>query len=132
MSKELDKVNEIQHAKAIYKADGTTVIESSWFNLLVAYAKEALQRLEAIDNIEPNEALKELKRIDCNITYLLSDCDINEEVDMNFTSIKEHKSCEVIKQALLKNQVFSEILNKYDVEDLDELNTILSNYRKHW
>lgn len=66
--------------------------------------KQALQRLKSIDNAEPSKALEELKRIDYNITYLLSDCDINEEVSMNFNSIRDNKSCEVIKQYILKAQ----------------------------
>ena len=64
----------------------------------------ALKRLESIDNATPSKALEELKRIDYNITYLLSDCDINEEVSMNFNSIRDNKSCEIIKQYILKAQ----------------------------
>ena len=50
--------------------------------------KQVLNYLKAIDNTKPSEALKELFRIDGNITYLLSgDCDINEEVDMNLYNL---------------------------------------------
>ena len=66
--------------------------------------KQALNRLESIDNADPSEALYELKRIDYNITYLLSDCDTIEEVSMCLNSLRDNKSCEVIKQALLKAQ----------------------------
>lgn len=54
--------------------------------------------------VKPSEALKEIARIENNIIYLLSECDINEEVNMNFTSIKENKSCEIIKRYILKAQ----------------------------
>ena len=66
--------------------------------------KQALQRLKVIYNTKPSEALEELNRIDCNITYILSDCDINEEVRICLNSIREYKSCKIIKQALLKAQ----------------------------
>lgn len=66
--------------------------------------QQALLELRSIKEANPSEALYELKRIDCNITYLLSDCDINEEVSMNFNSIRDNKSCEIIKQALINAQ----------------------------
>lgn len=40
--------------------------------------------------------------------------------------------CEKVEEALLKAEEFNKILEKYCVDDLDELDTILSNYRKHW
>ena len=66
--------------------------------------KQAILELTSIKKADPSEALEELKRIDYNITYLLSDCDINEEVSMNFNSIRDNKSCEIIKQYILKAQ----------------------------
>lgn len=92
--------------------------------------KQALQRLESIDNANPNEALKDLQVIENNIIYLLSDCNTNEEVEQCLKDIKAKIS--TIKDVLLKAQEFSEILKEYHVKDLDELNTILSDYRKHW
>lgn len=92
--------------------------------------KQALQHLESIDNANPNEVLKDLQVIENNIIYLLSDCDTNEEVEQCLKDIKAKIS--TIKDVLLKAQEFSEILKEYHVKDLDELNTILSDYRKHW
>lgn len=67
--------------------------------------KQAILELTSIKEADPSEALYELKRIDYNITYLLSgDCDINEEVSMSFNSIRDNKSCEIIKQYILKAQ----------------------------
>lgn len=66
--------------------------------------EQALLELRSIKEAEPSKALEELNRIDCNITYLLSDCDISEEVSMNFNSIRDNKSCEIIKQALQNAQ----------------------------
>ena len=66
--------------------------------------KQAILELTSIKKAEPSKALEELKRIDYNITYLLSDCDSNEEVSMNFNSIRDNKSCEIIKQYILKAQ----------------------------
>lgn len=66
--------------------------------------EQALLELRSIKEADPSEALEELKRIDYNITYILSDCDSNEEVSMCLNSLRDNKSCEVIKQALLKAQ----------------------------
>lgn len=103
MSKELDKVNEIQRTRAIYKADGTTVIESSLFNLLVAYAKEALQRLEALDNANPSEALKYLDKIK---TRFRDTC-----LGMYLEDTREFGT---IKQALLKAEQDKKKLNEIE------------------
>ena len=91
MSKELEELEHIYYGSQGY---GETD----------KYYKHLKEYLESIDNATPSEALKELKRIDYNITYLLSDCDINEEVSMNFNSIRDNKSCEIIKQYILKAQ----------------------------
>lgn len=57
-----------------------------------------------IDNTKSSEALNELYRIENNIIYSLRDCDISEEVSMNFNSIMEHNSCAIIKNYILKAQ----------------------------
>ena len=82
--------------------------------------KQAILELTSIKKADPSEALEELKRIDYNITYLLSDCDINEEVSMNFNSIRDNKSCEIIKQYILKAQEEHKLLevNKEKVMNL--------------
>ncbi len=91
MSKELEKVNEIRN-KAIYKADGTTVIQSEYFNLLVAYAKESLQRLESIDSVKPSKALEAFDRLTDALSFyedFISDLPfcVDFEVDWNDVSI---------------------------------------------
>ena len=80
--------------------------------------ESALKRLEAIDNSEPSEALECLEKVYSR----LPQWDLSRNVDQ----------CNIIKQALLNAQEFNEILEKYYVDDLDELNTILTNYRKHY
>lgn len=94
--------------------------------------KQAVLELKSIKEANHSEALEELKRIDYNITYLLSDCDINEEVDMNFTSIKEHKSCEIIKQALIKGEKEHKALEIIKEKNVDvkllKLSTNLLDY----
>lgn len=111
MSKELDKVNEIYRTRAIYKADGTTVIESGWFNLLVTYAKKALQRLEAIDNVNLSEALIEIDKI---LGYFGGD-----EVQIETMTLVKSNVLK-IKQALLKMQEPEKHLRWEDLEFEDE------------
>ena len=94
MSKELEKVNEI-HNKVIYYADGTAVIESGYFNLLITYAKESLQRLESIDNSNPNEALECLEKVKGYRTGGIN------SVEVYLEETKEYIS---IEQSLLKQQ----------------------------
>ena len=84
--------------KLMFTLNGTELLTE------VTDALNELLKYKQLDNANPSKALEELKRIDWNITYLLSDCDINEEVSMSLDSIRENKSCEVIKQALLKAQ----------------------------
>ena len=118
MSKELDKVNEIYHTRTIYKADGTTVIESGLFNLLVAYAKEALQRLESIDNAKPSEAMECLDNLGNSLSLA------NELLKVTDTSAMD-KYITTIKQALLKAQKEHNSVNllmqELDCKDFAEL-----------
>lgn len=112
MSKELECLDRID------KRNYLTEREHKEF---LGVVEKAIKEYEAIDNANHSEALEELKRIDYNITYLLSDCDIDEEVSMSFNSIRDNKSCEVIKQALLKaqdNARSEEILQKYYQEGI--------------
>lgn len=103
--------------------------------------ESALKRLESIDNAEPSEALECLEKLKgMEISSMpFSDEYGTQEVDLNDirkvgsqlnTDFREYTA--TIKQALLKAQEFNEILEKYYVDDLDELNTILTNYRKHY
>lgn len=85
--------------------------------------EKALLELKAIKEIEPSEALNELYRIENNIIYSLRDCDISEEVSMNFNSIMEHNSCAIIKNYILKAQEEHRALktlkkNRIDIESL--------------
>ena len=119
MSKEyLDAFKNLK--KELYYSPNQIPDVDKWHEII----ENALNRLEAIDNSNPSEALEELNRIDCNITYLLSDCDINEEVRMCLNSLRDNKSYEIIKQALLKAQKEHkalEILKKIIDFDLVEI-----------
>ena len=87
--------------------------------------ERALLELKAIKEAKLNKALYELNRIDCNITYLLSDCDINEEVRMCLNSLRDNKSCKIIKQALLKLNRYEQILGSGRLTDRNYKNTTL-------
>ena len=131
MSKEY--LESLKTLKDMLIGNGINDLINDYVDNLIKPIKSALQRLEAIDNANPSEALKELKRIDYNITYLLSDCDINEEVSMNFNSIRDNKSCEIIKQALLKAQEPKHYLKWEDLEfNIDkQIMTVLLNGTKY-
>jgi len=60
------------------------------------------QRLESIDNSSPSEALNDLQVIENNIIYILSDCDINDEVCQCLEYAKSKMP--TIKQYILKAQ----------------------------
>lgn len=86
--------------------------------------KDALLELKAIKEIEPSEALNELYRIENNIIYSLRDCDISEEVSMNFNSIMEHNSCAIIKNYIIKTQKPKNYLKWDDLAFKEEGQTI--------
>ena len=115
MSKELDYLDKILNYQPL------TLVERT----IIECIKEKIQHLESIDNANPSEALYELKRIDYNITYLLSDCDTIEEVSMCLNSLRDNKSCEVIKQALLKAQkdrkALDLLMQELDCKDFADL-----------
>lgn len=101
--------------------------------------KQAILELISIKKADPSEALYELKRIDYNIDYLISDCDTNEEASMSLNSIRDNKSCEIIKQYILKAQEEHKALEIIKEKDVD-LRTLkayfkvecgLQEYNKH-
>jgi len=47
-----------------------------------------------------SKELDELTRVENNIIYLLSDCSDYDELVECFKSVEEHKSCEIIRNAL--------------------------------
>jgi len=96
---------------------------------------EALNKIkqqEAFDNTNPSEAMDCLEKIDSMFylnKYRTTEGGTREEYEFYPSYTKEY---DVVKQYILKTQAFYEILKKYYVDDLDELNEILNNYRKHW
>jgi hypothetical protein len=96
---------------------------------------EALNKIkqqESIDNTNHSEAMDCLGKIDSMFylnKYRTTEGGNREEYEFYPCDTEAY---DTVKQYILKTQAFGEILKKYDVEDLDELNTILSNYRKHW
>lgn len=102
MSKELDKVKEIRD-KVLYNADGYATLPIGEVNLLISITNKALQRLEAIDNANPSEALKCLESIE----YALWDDDFHYQRHSKLLNTieqalikaeKEHKALEIIKE----------------------------------
>lgn len=81
--------------------------------------KQALTELKAIKEAKPSEAMECLERIENNILYLLSDCDVDVETDTNFLSLKEHKSCEKIRNYILKAQEQEKVLEIIKEKDVD-------------
>lgn len=79
--------------------------------------KKALERLEAIDNANPSEALKDLQIIENNIIYTLSDCDINDEVCQNLQYAKTKISA--IEQYILKAQEQEKVLRVIKEKNVD-------------
>ena len=96
---------------------------------------EALNKIkqqESIDNANPSEAMDCLEEIDSMFyldKYRTTEGGNREEYEFYPSYTKEY---DTVKQYILKTQAFGEILKKYYVDDLDELNEILNNYRKHW
>ena len=96
---------------------------------------EALNKIkqqESIDNANPSEAMDCLEEIDSMFylkKYRTTEGGSREEYEFFPSFTKEY---DTVKQYILKTQAFGEILKKYYVDDLDELNEILNNYRKHW
>ena len=87
MSKELEALKRTRYNSSIEVVDDFDVIE------------KALQRLETIENANPNEALKCLEKLEIQITNRII---LNEEEQLNF--------CNTIKQALLKAQEQEKVL----------------------
>lgn len=124
MTKELEALKiGIPKLKKLYENSAKKMNKNDilGFDLTFVYLDKVLAELKSIKEANPSEAMKELNRIDCNITYLLNDCDIDEEVSMNFKSIRDNKSCEVIKQALLKAQEQDKEIDKLENQCLDVL-----------
>jgi len=92
MSKELDYLDDI------LKNEPMTLNK----RMIIECIKEKIQRIEAIDNAKPSEALNDLQVIENNIIYILSDCDINDAVCQCLEYVKSKMP--TIKQALLKAQ----------------------------
>lgn len=111
MNKKLEKVNEI-HNTAIYKADGTTVIESSLFNLLTTYAKEALQCLEAIDNANSSDVFEYVENIQGEIEWAF---------EFNNGKMEEYspRIMSIIKQYILKAQEQEKVLKIIKEKNVD-------------
>lgn len=96
---------------------------------------EALNKIkqqESINNANHSEAMDCLEEIDSMFyldKYRTTEGGNREEYEFYPSFTKEY---DTVKQYILKTQAFGEILKKYYVDDLDELNEILNNYRKHW
>ena len=96
---------------------------------------EALNKIkqqESINNANHSEAMDCLEKIDSMFylnKYRTTEGGTREEYEFYPCYTDEY---DAVKQYILKTQAFYEILKKYDVEDLEELNEILNNYRKHW
>lgn len=89
MSKELEALDRL-----IAVGDPSKYWNSNYFVEDVNIVKQALQRLEAIDNTSPSEALKWLDQI---IEYITEDKKVKYKATILF-------DCEIIKDALLKAQ----------------------------
>lgn len=91
-----------------------------------------IKQQEAFDNTNPSEAMDCLEKIDSMFylnKYRTTEGGTREEYEFYPSYTKEY---DTVKQYILKTQAFGEILKKYYVDDLEELNEILNNYRKHW
>ena len=82
----------------------------------IAEVNKALQRLEAIDNANPSEALEKLERIKTQLFEYFE----STGVSTNFINDYEELIFEPIKQALLKaqelekeNELLKEIIKRY-------------------
>lgn len=98
----------------------------------IEFLEQALQRLEAIDNSKPSEALEELENIEADLTGLPKHV---TEYDDGFDSYLEDiwDNVDIIKQALLKTQeqefnynnivlpFFDELVKLLGVNDTDEM-----------
>lgn len=115
MSKEL---------KCLKRIDTKNYLTEREHREFYSVVEQALLRLIKIDNTEPSKALEELN--------ILRHLEIGFDKNGNPITLNDTKGLPIIKDALLKAQEFSEILKEYHVKDLNELNTILSDYRKHW
>lgn len=69
-----------------------------------------------------SKELQALERIENNITYLLSDCSDYDELVECFTSVEEHKSCEIIRNALQRLEQIDNAKPSEALKDLKELN----------
>lgn len=77
-------------------------------NMNYTTLRQALQRLESIDDVEPDEALKWLNQI---VEYITEDKKVKYKATILF-------DCDIIKDALLKAQTNEEILQKYYQEGI--------------
>ena len=83
--------------------------------------KQALQRLESIENANPSEALESLEVIN---NY---GCGIND--NMKFSEVFE-KEYNAIKQALLKAEHDKKLLKIYEQENENQFNNIVDKEKK--
>lgn len=131
MSKELEKVNEI-HNRAIYKADGTTVIESGWFNLLIAYAKQALLRLESIDNSNTSEALECLERIGNDYFLGSKDCTVKKIYEKEYNTIKQVLIERIVWKNIHNTKVKTPLVSIFEGLSKDERFKFTEHIYYHW
>ena len=122
MSKYIDDLYEL-----VFSGQASPLVisfDTSKFFQVIDEIREALQRLEAIDNVKPSEALKCLK-------YLDEECGC-------FALDKEYKAVNTIKQALIKAQdqekendeykKMLKILFKKQV-DINEIKILIANLK---
>jgi len=92
--------------------------KNSPYNVL----KRALTEFKTVKEVNPGEALKDLKVIENNIIYTLSDCDIDDEVCQNLQYAKT--KIPAIEQALIDKQEL-ERFTRLVIEKKVEINVFI-------
>lgn len=117
MTKELEALEEIRDFR--YGKDKLLVCQTSMYKII----KQALERLEAIDNANSSKALECLEDIYRNAVFINEKQEIQNKHKIFIESPETNKTiseqCNTIKQALLKAQEQKRVLNIIKEKNVD-------------